>query len=1030
MPTCSQCATENPEGARFCLSCGVPFRVAPEVRELRKTVTVLFCDVVGSTALGESQDPEAVRAVLARYFERMRGIVEAHEGTVQKFIGDAVVAVFGVPVVHEDDAVRAVRAAAEMRKALPELGVEARIGVNTGEVVTSSDDTLVTGDAVNVAARLQQAAAPGEVLIGEPTRALAWDAISIEELVPLELKGKQAPVPAFRLLDVREPAERAHEGRFVGRVAELGLLGDFWAHVLESRCCELVTIVGEPGVGKSRLVTELTAGLEGRVVRGRCVSYGEGITYWAVAQVVRELAGIREEQSAGQARARLDAVLAGAPDGSAVAAQLAQLLGLGEGSTTPAELAWAVRQLLTAAAQELPLVVLVDDIHWAEPVLLQLLAGLPAGLEDAPVLVLCLARPELLETTREWPVTMQLGPLRVAEVDALLDYLEAPPGVRGRLAQAAAGNPLYAEELVAWAREGGDLDGLPTSLNALLGARLDRLGSRVRDVLERGAIEGELFHRSAVIELSVPVARASVPAQLETLADKDILRPAEGSFGREAAFRFKHLLIRDAAYAATAKKLRAALHEQFAVWLERVVGERMTEYEEILAYHLEQSYRYHAELGPLDEESRGLGRRAATLLASAGHRALVRGDVAAAAKLLERALALGVDNPGERTRVQVDLAYALGETGRMSESDAMLEASIDAATGLEERGLALRALVQRSLQRLVGDLSLDPAEVVPVAEAAAETFAKLGDSSGLALAERLLAIALALVGRSNESRAALERAFIHAEASGDPTTRRRVVGTLSFFLAGGPHGSWPVREAIQRCEELLELNREDPVLKAAITRSLSLCYAMAGRFDEARDLVRQSSLVLDELNQRTVSSVFQRTAAEAKELIGDRAGAEQERVARYLHLRDAAGGAPDGTAIAAALELANFYCDDGRWEKAADCLAYAKAGEPILHRNRRERRADLLSVEARLAAHRGRLAEALTLAQQAVALVEPFENLDLQARMQVALSKVHRSTGRTAEADAAAATAIQLYEERGNTAAAARLRSARNEVAQ
>jgi class 3 adenylate cyclase len=287
--TCLACGHESPDGNKFCPECGAPLQAVVAPSERRKLATLLFCDMSGSTALGERVDAESVQALLRSYFAEMRAAVEGHGGSVEKFIGDAVVAVFGVPVVHEDDALRALRAAAEMRDSLPQLEVEARIGVNTGEVVTSGHGTLVTGDAVNVAARLQQAAGSGEILVGAETLALVGSAVEVEELEPLELKGKAEPVPAFRLVAVHEAPERSHGARFVGRGAELALLRDGWGRAVAGGRCELVTITGEAGVGKSRLVTEFVASLDVRVVRGRCLSYGEGITYFPVVEVIKQL---------------------------------------------------------------------------------------------------------------------------------------------------------------------------------------------------------------------------------------------------------------------------------------------------------------------------------------------------------------------------------------------------------------------------------------------------------------------------------------------------------------------------------------------------------------------------------------------------------------------------------------------------------------------------------------------------------------------------------------------------------------------
>jgi class 3 adenylate cyclase len=349
VPVCASSGRESEGDFAFCPYCGAELESASPAREQRKTVTVLFCDVTGSTALGDSTDPEDLRALLARYFERMKGIVESHGGTVEKFIGDAVMAVFGVPVVHEDDALRAVRAAWEMRDALPELGVQARIGVNTGEVVTGTEERLATGDAVNVAARLEQAARPGDVLLGEATFALVGEAVDAEAVEPLELKGKGKPVPAYRLVSVHEAPERRHEMLFVGRVGELETLRRAWGQVCEEQRCELVTVVGDAGVGKSRLTAEFLSSVDARSVGGRCLHYGEGITYWPVVEVIRQL----------------DAL----PSDPAAAASLRSLLGETEQGTSAEEIAWAFRKLLEEQA---PLVVVFDDIQWGEETFLDL----------------------------------------------------------------------------------------------------------------------------------------------------------------------------------------------------------------------------------------------------------------------------------------------------------------------------------------------------------------------------------------------------------------------------------------------------------------------------------------------------------------------------------------------------------------------------------------------------------------------------------------------------------------------------------
>ena len=398
MTTCAACGREAASEFAFCPHCGAP--LGGPGREQRKTVTVLFCDVTSSTALGESVDAEALRSLLARYFQRMKAIVEAHGGTVEKFIGDAVMAVFGVPTVHEDDALRAVRAAAEMRAALPDLGIQARIGVNTGEVVAGTAERLATGDPVNLAARLEQAAEPGEVLLGAETLRLVRGAVETGEVRLLELKGKSQPVPAHPLLAVREPPERPDDGLFVGRVSELAELREAWERARADRTCALVTLTGDPGVGKSRLVAELLARIDARVVRGRCLSYGDGITYWPVVAVIKQLGALPADQEA--------------------AAPLRALLGESDAPTSPEELAWAFRKLLEEQARERPLVCVFDDIQWGEETFLDLIEHLALLSTGAPILLLCLARPELVERRPHWPVTRRLEPLPAEDVEALI----------------------------------------------------------------------------------------------------------------------------------------------------------------------------------------------------------------------------------------------------------------------------------------------------------------------------------------------------------------------------------------------------------------------------------------------------------------------------------------------------------------------------------------------------------------------------------------------------------------------------------
>jgi class 3 adenylate cyclase/tetratricopeptide (TPR) repeat protein len=647
MRVCGSCGHANGEGAKFCEECGFSFAPAPAfAREQRKTVTVLFCDVSGSTSLGEALDPERLRALLARYFRRMKAIVESHGGTVEKFIGDAVMAVFGVPVLHEDDALRALRAAVEMRDAMPELGIAARIGVTTGEVVTGTEERLATGDAVNVAARLEQSAEPGEVLVGQPTLALVRDAVEVEPVEPLVLKGKSEPVPAYRLLRLLESPERRHGAVFVGREHELAILQQAWARVQSERRCELVTLVGDAGVGKSRLVAELVRGLEATVVLGRCLPYGEGITYWAVVEVLKQL----DRQ----------------PSEEAAAAAIGSLLGETQAATSAEEIAWAFRMTLEHAAAERPLVVVFDDIQWGEETFLDLIEHVGLLSTGSSILLVCIARPELHERRQSWPLTLRLEPLGDQEVEQLISERVAT-GLREKIAHAAGGNPLFVEEMLAMADEAGDEVVVPPTLQALLAARLDQLELAERSVLERGAVEGEIFHRGAVQALGRDEGGQVTP-RLAALVRKQLIRPDRQRFSGEDAFRFRHLLIRDAAYDALPKAMRAELHERFADWLEEH-GADLVELDEVLGYHLERAYGYRIELGPEDETERhragddmtGLGQRAAEALNRAGQRAMRLSANAQAAEHFSRAIAAVERLPetDERSRTEAELQLQL-----------------------------------------------------------------------------------------------------------------------------------------------------------------------------------------------------------------------------------------------------------------------------------------------------------------------------------------------------------------------------------
>ena len=627
---CPSCGAENRAGAKFCDNCAAALP-AEAVRDVRKVVTVLFCDVTGSTALGERLDPEQLRGVMSDYFAVARAAIERHGGTVEKFIGDAVMAVFGVPTVREDDALRAVRAALELRDAAQ---IDVRIGVNTGEVVTGTGETLVTGDAVNVAARLEQAAGVGEVLIGGPTYALVRDAVDAERVPPIEAKGKSEPVTAYRLGSVTGEAAfaRRTDAPLVGRLRERDQLEDAWERARSERACVQFTILGSAGVGKSRLVAEFLNGLDGTIVSGRCLSYGDGITYWPVVEAVKQL--LRDEAAPNAAIAAL----------------------LGEGDVVADEIALAVRRLFETSAREHPLVVYFDDLQWAEPTFLDLIEHVTDWARDAPLLVLCSARPELLELRPAWgggklnATTVLLEPLTKHETDELIERLlgaaELADGMRERIADAAEGNPLFVEQMLAMVQDSvGEEVTVPPTIQALLAARLDQLPNGERSALERGAVEGQVFHRGAVQALAPD--DSSIPAQLMGLVRKELVRPTAPTLPEDDAFRFRHLLIRDAAYDASAegdpgrpaRALRALAR-----------GKRSADWSSSMRSWATTSSRQRATARSSGSRGGDSLRRPELGLTAAGGRAVFRGDFLAARSLLCRAVdLLGAGSP-QRSR--------------------------------------------------------------------------------------------------------------------------------------------------------------------------------------------------------------------------------------------------------------------------------------------------------------------------------------------------------------------------------------------
>jgi class 3 adenylate cyclase/tetratricopeptide (TPR) repeat protein len=965
---CTNCGRESEGTFAFCPHCGAQLTNARASREQRKTVTVLFCDVTGSTALGESSDPEALRALLARYFERMKGIVESHGGTVEKFIGDAVMAVFGVPQVHEDDALRACRAAIEMRDALPELGVQARIGLNTGEVVTGTQERLATGDAVNVAARLEQAAQPGEILLGSDTLALVRDAVEAETVEPLELKGKEEPIPAHRLQAAHEAPERLHEVPFVGRARELEMLRQAWQRALDDDQCELVTVVGDAGLGKSRLEIEFVSSVGARAVGGRCLPYGEGITYWPVVEVIKQL----------------DAL----PSHPAAAASIRSLLRESERATSPEEIAWAFRKLLE---EQGPLIVVFDDIQWGAETFLDLIEHLALLSSGAPTLLVCMARPELLERRSAWPITLRLAPLGDSDVDHLIPRRFGGQQ-REKIARAAGGNPLFIAEMLAMSEGGNGEVAVPPTLQALLAARLDQLEVPERRVLECAAVEGEVFHRGAIQALAPDVPQ--VTTRLAALVRREFVRTDRTQIPDDDGFRFRHLLIRDATYDAVPKANRAELHERLATWLEDR-GQNRVELDEIVGFHLEQAARYRAELGQPDQ---GLAERAGKHLAVAGRRALWRIDVHAASPLLERALKLTRPYLLD-LQLELDLANAVRTDSTRAEAIALAAAEKAREIG-DPTGETLATLVALEHHMDV-DSEPDAARLEALARTVLEPLELLEDHAGLYRVWRALGTVANINQRYDEAAQATEHALRHARLAGWQLPSLVFLGDA---LVQGPR---PADAALQTLDAALPQSPSPGILQ---TRAWLL--AMLNRFDEAEPMARSAG---ERVREQVGDYGGEIPLAAVETLAGN-----HESAARYLQkLCDVLEARGQRAYLSTyAPMLGRSLCALGRYDEAEPL---ARLGRELGGEQDHATQTLWRQVQALVDAYRGDHSHAERLAREAVEISERTDALNWQGDAFCDLAEVLTAAGRIDDAVAALEQALERYERKKNLAMVAQV---------
>ena len=840
----------------------------PVERE-RRLVTVLFCDLVGFTPLSEKLDPEDVREIQTMYFGRMSQEITTFGGTVEKYIGDAVLAMFGVPVAHEDDAARAVRCGLSMQEAIKSIAVDVgkqwgvelalRVGVNTGEVVTGKWEVAgrkeydVSGDAVNTAARLQTAAAPGEALVGEETMWLARRVIRFSERREVTLKGKSEAVPVYIALEVREQAlEWRSLTPLVDRHDELALLKSMWAKVVREERPHFFTVLGEPGIGKSRLVAEFQgSGLnEALVLHGRCLPYGEVLGYWALAEVLKEATGITAEDDTNTAFRKLGTLVEHVHsqtdaiwDPLEITRHLAVLSGLDLGVNQPKitdqrALHMSVRHFIEALAHSQPLCVLFDDLHWADDALLDLIEFIAARVHKAPLLILAQARPELLEKRPAWGrgirdfTSLSLGALDERHgQDLILELCRGhglPEKLAEQIAHGAAGNPLFAEELVATIAERGGTAGIPSAIKALISARLDALPPDEHRSIQLAAVIGKVFWEGGLRALG---ASGDVATHLEALEQKDLIRgQSRSQFHGNREYMFKHDLIRDVAYEMLSRADRRLLHSRVADWIEAISGERIEEYLDLLAHHAVQAGQADRALDYL------------TRAAERAHRAAAHREEAA---LLAQAIDIA-----ERSGQKQLVAGLQAKRGKAFYAVAMWQ---EASHELE---LALASLTSEQVEQRI-QVPIDLARVrywledVPSMRRYATEALALAEEIGR---DDLAAGAMGVLALADTSEGAVQ-------ASLDQWQRAHVLASKNLLTYPGLfewygltlYWTGNYEAAIERFREVFESARKshDTTTITTVLGNLGMALTGRGRYDEALRVFADARQVAHEYGAMT-----------------------------------------------------------------------------------------------------------------------------------------------------------------------------------
>ena len=986
----------------------------------RLPVTVVCVLLRVASGLGEALDPEAYEAINQQTVADLTAVLERYGGKLAVSANERLMGVFGAASVHEDDALRAVRASLGARGVLSTdtaerlrrygLSLVCRMGVATGEALVGGSVPLGSaGHVGDQAVLLAEAAEPGQILISQQTQELAAAAIETDSAGAGRFVLRSAEATA-------RPLALRLDGPLVGRDEELRLVAAAYAVARQEQVTALVTVIGEAGLGKTRLVYEVARRLgdQANVLTGRCLPYGEGITFWPLREVIMQASGGHD--SPGE----IKGLLRGQPDAAEVASRLSLALGPGDqGKLDAAEIFWAARKLLEALAQSRPLVVVFEDLHWAESTFLDLVESLAVQQGRAPIVLICVARPELLEQRPAWAagaqqaLAIELTPLAAGSAAALLDSLaedqHIPASTRAQLLETAAGNPLYLEQLAASLSEqaGSEIRPvLPPTIQALLGARLQRLGPGASSVLARAAIVGKDFSAQAVQELLPPEARGPLSRNLQTLVAKGLVEhdPSDRRPGEEYSFR--HILITEAAYRAIPKSLRAELHHRFADWLENVFWASGTKRPEILGYHLEQSVRYLRELRPAEAQPSPLAGRAAAHLETAGRAADDRGDALAAVHLLNRAAVLVPDDDPALARLYTSLGTALTEAGQLEEATARLDDAQRIAAANGDEAQRAHALTEALMLALNLDPNRAAEEIAHALPELRSQFARGPDELGLCRALQLQAAMHWDQARSAAAEEAWQHAVQYARQIND---RRELAEILGWLASAALYGPTPAAEGIRRCQDYLDEIGNHPRGQAGILLHMAGLYAMQDQVATAQTALSRAKSQLDTLGP-TMAAAVTEPAAFVAMLAGDPVTAERQLRFEYESLSKM-GEKRLLSTIAALLARAIAAQGEKRYAEAGELIAVSQeaAGDEDL--------SDQIigqGLSARILADRGRYAEAVELASSAVALAAQTDLLSQHADALLDLAQAMAACGRAAEARAAATQALDLYQRKGN----------------